>query len=233
MKKVLLLALVTALVTATGCASGLTHGDRTGDDTHAFLLHSAQIIDKIDGDSPPEGEAYLVVKYEVENLTGRQDTRRQWNDQMTLESGEEYFEAVDIRSLEDQLWETSLAGGAAEAGYIAYMVPDEISDFTLILTFPVSGNESVYEFRPVDRRIGVNADFVLSRLEQIERTRRIPLIGGPLASFSSSPIRYLGTVLVPEDEVADLLDGTRDLLDDAKKTAVEDYLVSEGHGRLE
>ena len=233
MKKIAVVAMIAVLATATACSSAPSQGDLTGDNAHSFLLHSAQIIDKINGDALPQGEAYLVIKYEVENLTSTADPRRQWTDQIALQSGEDFFEPIDIRSLDDQLWETSLAAGEAQTGYIVFTAPDEVGDFRLTVTFPVSGNEETYEFRPVDRRISVNTDFVLTRLEQIERTKRIPLIGGLLASFSSSPIRYLGTVLVPEEEIQELLDTTKDLSEDAERTAVEDYLLAKGHGRLE
>lgn len=232
-KRILLITLIAVLATATACSSGLTRGDRTGDEAHAFLLHNAQIIDKLDGDTPGEGKAFLIIKYEVDNLRSQGDVQRQWNEQMVLASGEDFFDPVSLKSLDDELWQTTLAGGESRTGYIAYAVPDEVGDFKLTLTFPVSGTESVYEFRPVDIRISANADFVLSRLEQIERTRGIPLIGGLLSSFTSSPIRYLGTILAPEEEVDQLLEDTKDLSEDARLAAIEDYLIARGHGKLE
>ena len=233
MKKIAVVTMIAVLAAATACSSALSQGDLTGDNAHSFLLHSAEIIGKINGDTLPEGEAYLVIRYEVENLTGTADARRQWPDQIALESDGHLFEPADISSLDGQLWETSLAANEAQTGYIAFVVPDEVDDFSVTVTFPVSGSEETYEFRPVDRRISVNADFVLTRLEQIERTKRVPLIGGLLASFSSSPIRYLGTVLVPEEDIQQVLDTTKDFPEDAKRAAVEDYLLSQGHGRLE
>lgn len=233
MTKIFLVAMITVLATATACSSGLTRGDRTSDEAHAFLLHSAQIIDKLDGDTPGEGNTFLIIKYEVENLHSQRDAQRQWNEQIVLASGEDFFDPIPLKSLDNELWQTTLASGESRTGYIAYAVPNEVGDFKLTLTFPVSGTESVYDFRPVDIRISANADFVLSRLEQIERTRGIPLIGGLLVSFTSSPIRYLGTILVPEEEIDQLLEDTEDLSEDARLAAIEDYLLSHGHGKLE
>ena len=233
MKKIAVVATIAVLTTAVACTSAPSQGDLTSDSTHSFLLDNAQIIDKINGDVPPEGKTYLVIKYSVENLTATADARRQWTAQMALEGDEESFEPVDIGSLDGQLWETSLGSNEALAGYLAFVVPDAVGDFQLTVTFPVSGNEEAYDFRPVDRRISVNTDFVLTRLEQIERTKRIPLIGRLLASFSSSPIRYLGTILVPEEDIQQVLDTTEDFSEDTKRATVEAYLLAKGHGRLE
>ncbi|UCB43266.1 MAG: DUF4352 domain-containing protein [Dehalococcoidales bacterium] len=233
MKRILLVALLIMLAALTGCTSGLMHGDRTSDDAHAFLLHITQVMDQIETDTPPEDEVFLVVKYEIENLRNQQDSPRQWTDQLKLEADEEIYEPTLLDSLVDQMWETLLSANEAMTGYIVYTVPDDIEDFKLTLTFPVSGNEEVYDFRPVDRRIGVNADYVLTRLEQIERTKRIPVIGGLLASLSSAPIRHLGIILVPEEEINELLEDIEDLSEDATRAVVEDYLVTHGHGLLE
>lgn len=233
MKRMLLVALLIMLAALTGCTSGLAHGDSTSDDAHTFVLHITQLTDQIESDTPPEEEVFLVIKYEVENLRNQQDSQRQWTDQLKLEAEEEIYEPTLLDSLADQMWETALAANESMTGYIVYTVPDDIEDFKLTLTFPVSGNEEVYEFRPVDRRIGVNADYVLTRLEQIARTKRIPVIGSLLASLSSAPIRHLGIVLVPEEEIDGLLEETEDLSEDAKRALVEEYLVTQGHGLLE
>jgi len=232
-KRTLLTAMIITLAACAGCTSAISYGVRTSDDAHSFLLESTQVIDKIDENAAPEEEVFLVIKYEVENLGSQNDSLRRWTDQMKLEADEEQFEPVLVDNLDGQLWETSLQAGGKESGYIAFMVPEEITDFKLTLTFPVSGNEEVYDFRPVDKRIGVNVDYVLTRLEQIERTRRIWLIGKPLAAFSSSPIRYLGTILVPKDEIPDLMEQTEGLWEEAKRAVIEDYLVERGHCRLE
>jgi hypothetical protein len=233
MTKILLVAMIAVLVMSTACSSGLSRGDPTSDDSHRFLLHNVQIIDKLDGDTPDEGNTFLIIKYEVENLHSQRDAQRQWSEQIVLASGEDFFDPVPLTSLDNELWQTTLAAGESRTGYIAYAVPDEVGDFKLTLTLPVSGTESVYDFRPVDIRISANADFVLNRLEQIKRTRGIPLIGGLLASFTSSPIRYLGTVLVPEEEIDQMLEDTEALSEDARLAAIGDYLLSHGHGKLE
>ena len=243
MKRILLVALLIVLASLTGCTSGLSHGDRTSDDTHAFLLDITQLTDQIESDTPPEGEVFLVIKYTVENLLNQQDSQRQWTDQLKLEAEEETYEPILLDSLADQMWATELSAGEAKTGYIVYTVPcgddnegddeGDIENFKLTLTFPVSGNEAVYDFRPVDRRTGVNADYVLTRLEQIARTKRIPVIGGLLASISSAPIRHLGIILVPEEEIDHLLEQTEDLSEEARKALVEDYLLTHGHGLLE
>ena len=233
MKRILLVAMLIILGLSAGCSSALTHGDRTSDDSHAFLLHITQIADQIDQDSTPEGDVFLVVKYEIENLGNQMDPQRQWTDQIRLEAGDDLYEPIPVESLTNEMWGTSLLAGEAKTGYIAYIVPDDVEDFKLTFTFPDSGNEVVYKFRPVDRRISENAKHVLTRLEQIEKTERIPVIGGLLASLSSAPIRYLGTVLVPEEEISQLLEQTRDLSEDAKRALVEGYLLARGHGKLE
>ncbi|MEE8353829.1 MAG: hypothetical protein V3S10_05165 [Dehalococcoidales bacterium] len=227
MKRRLLLGAVALLVTATACSSGPTTGDRTSDAAHAFQLHSAQVIDS------GAGGAALVLDYEVENLVGQVDSERSWPEQLVLASGDDQYRPTEIESLPGQLRETTLAAGESRRGHLVFAVPDEFGDFTLTVTLPVSGTEAVYDFRPVDRRIAANADRVLTRLEQISRTKRIPVIGGLLASLSSAPVRYLGMVLVPEDDIDGLLERIADLSEIEMTSVIEGYLESRGLGRLE
>ncbi len=233
MKGILLAIMILMLAAATACTSGPTSGDRTSDDAHAFLLQSTQIIDKIEEDIAPEEETFLVIKYQIENLQSQPDSTRQWTDQMILAANDESYDPTLLTSLDDQLWETSLLPNETRTGYLAFTVPEDISDFKLTLTFPTSETEVTYDFRPIDKRVSINVDYVLTRLEQIERTKRIPLIGELLASFSNSPVRYLGTILVPKDEISDLMEQTENLGEDAQKQVIEDYLVAHGHCRLE
>ncbi len=233
MKRLCLAIVIIMLGASIGCSSALSLGQRTSDSAHAFLIHSAQMIDKIGGDISAEGESYLVIKYEVENLQSQNDSLRRWTDQIILEARGELCEPILIESLDNQLWETSLLQNEKKEGYIVFTVPDDAYDFDLIFTFPDSGNEVSYDFRYMDKRIGVNVDHVLTKLERIERTQRIPLIGGILTTVTSSPIKYLGIILVPEDEVSQLLEQTKDLSDDAKRKVIEDYLLARGNSRLE
>jgi hypothetical protein len=233
MKRILLVALVIMLAALTGCTSALSHGAESSDDTHMFLLHIGQVTDQVDSEFPPEDEVFLIIKYEVENLSSQDDSLRHWTDQIKIEADEETYEPVLLEGLADQIWETTLTAGEARTGYIAYTVPDDFEDFDLTFTFPVSGDEVLYVFRPVDRRISENADFVVTRLDQIERTKRIPVIGGLLAAISGAPIRHLGVLLVPEDEIDDLLEQTEDMTEEARKALVEEYLLTRGHGLLE
>ena len=175
MKRILLATLVIMLAALTGCTSALSHGTESSDDAHMFLLHIGQITDQLDTDFPDEGEVFLIIKYEIENLQNQDDSQRQWTDYIKIEADEETYEPILLDALADQMWETSLSAGEVRTGYIAYAVPDDFEDFDLTFTFPVSEDEALYVFRPVDRRIGVNADFVITRLDQIERTKRIPL----------------------------------------------------------
>ena len=233
MKRILLVALIIMLGTSAGCSSALTSGDRTSDDTHAFSIQTVQIIDKIDEVVAPEGESFLVIKYEIENLQSQDDSSRQWTDQIELEANNEYYDPTLIETLDGQLWTTSLLENEKKAGYIAFTVPEDIRDFRLTFTFPISEVEVTYGFRPIDKRISINVDYVLTRLKQIERTQRIPLIGRSLASFSSSPIRYLGTILVLEDEIRQLMEQTGDLSEDTRRQVIEEYLIAHGLCRLE
>jgi len=225
--------MVFMLVATSGCTSALTPGDQTSDDGHAFLLQSAQIIDKIDDVVAPEEKAFLVIKYEIENLQNQDDSQRQWTDLMKLGADDEYYGPILIETLDGQLWKTSLSKNEKQSGYVAFTVPEEISDFKLTVTFPTSQTEESYDFRPVDKRVSVNVDYVCTRLKQIARTKRIAVIGGLLSSLSSAPIRYLGVILVPEDEIDELMAETEDLDEDAKREAIEDYLVEQGHCQLE
>lgn len=225
--------MIIVLVATTACSPALPLSQENSDGTHAFLIRSAQIIDRIDADVSPEGKAYLVIKYEVENLRSQNDSLRQWTDQMILEADGKSGEPTLINSLDNQLWETSLLPNQRKSGYIVFTVPEDAYDFGLTFTFPDSANEVAYEFKAADKRIKINVDSVLTKLEQRERTQGIPLIGGILAAVTSSPIRYLGTILVPEDEVPDLLEQTKGLSEKAKRTVIEDYLLAHGHCRLD
>jgi hypothetical protein len=233
MKRIFLAIPVIMLIALAGCTSALSHGGESNDDTHKFLLHIGQVTDQVDTEFPDEGEVFLIIKYEVENLSSQDDSQRQWTEQIKIEADDVTYEPVLLEGLPDQMWETTLSAGESETGYIAYTVPDDFEDFDLTFTFPVSGNEELYIFRPVDRRIAVNADFVLTRLDQIERTKGIPIIGGLLASISGAPIRHLGVILVPEEEIDDLLEQIEDLSEEARMVMVEDYLLTHGHGLLE
>ena len=233
MKRIFLTAMAVMLLATTGCTSALTHGDRTSDDTHAFLLLSSQTIGKIDETVAADETTFLVIKYEVENLQSKDDTERLWTDQIEVAADEEYYDPTLIESLNGQLWETSLLKNEKQSGYMAFIVPEEISDFTLTVTFPTSQTEESYDFRPVDKRVSVNVDYVYTRLEQIARTRRIVLIGGMLSALSSAPIRYLGVILVPEDEIDGLLEDTDGLDEEAKRVVIEEHLIKAGHCRLE
>jgi hypothetical protein len=233
MKRILIAILVIMLAVLTGCTSALSHGAESSDAAHKFLLHIGQVTDQVNTEFPDEGEVFLIIKYEVENLRNQDDSQRQWTDYIKIAADDETYEPVLLDALTDQMWETSLSAGETETGYIAYAVPDDFEDFDLTFTFPVSGDEALYVFRPVDRRIEVNAEFVITRLDQIERTKGIPIIGGLLASISGSPIRHLGEILIPEEEIDDLLEQTQDLSEEAQKAYVGEYLLTHGHGLLE
>lgn len=233
MKRLLPLISLITLAGTAACTSALVPGQQFSDGVHEFVLHAAQVIDRIGQDAPPDGQAYLVLKYGVKSLRSDADPRRSWTAQMKLESDDSVVDMIALDGLEDQMLETSLAPGASAGGYVAYVVPDEVGDFTLTVTLPVSGTQDAYSFRPADRRIGVNAQHVLTKLQQIERTRAIPVVGGLLNSLSRAPIRYLGTILVPEAEIATLLEETGGLPPDEQRAIVEAYLLSRGHGELE
>lgn len=231
MKRIALVIFFLIIFAASACSSALSHGDRSTDDRHAFVMISSQMIANIGTDTAPEGKAYLVIKYEIENRQSNNDTAQRWVDRMILEARGEYYHPVFIDSLDNQLWETSLSGHEKKLGYMSFVVPQDIFDFSLSFTFPVSGNEIGYELHAVDKRINVNVDWVLNRLRTIENNKRIPLIGEPLAL--STPIRYQGVILVPREDLTQLLEQTRDLPEDNKRVVIEEYLLAQGHGRLE
>jgi hypothetical protein len=114
---------------------------------------------------------------------------------------------------------------------MAFLVPEDDLDFTLTFTFPVSGNDMVYELHAVDKRIKMSVDWVIDRLGTIKNNRKIPLIGDALAL--SNPIRYQGVVLVPKADLPQLIEQTEGLSEDSQRTVVEEYLLSHGHCRLE
>jgi len=230
-KRILLAIMIIMLGAATACSSALSHGDKASNNIHAFLIQSTQIIDKIDEDIAPEGESFLIIKYQIENLQNQNDSPQPWTEQIRLEARKDYYDPTFINSLDNQLWETSLLKREKKAGYIAFTVPDDIFDFTLTFTFPTSETEVIYELHAIDKRISVNVDYVLMRFGQIENTKRIPLIGGPLAA--SNPIRYRGIILVPKEEIPQLLEQTKGLPENAKRAVIEDYLIAHGHCRLE
>ena len=230
-KRILLAIMILMLGAVTACASALATGDISSDDAHAFLIQSAQVVDRMGEDIAPEDEAYLVVKYQIENLQSEKDSLRRWGDQMMLEVKEESYSPTLISSLDNQLWETSLAEREKKAGYIVFTVPEDIFLFKLIFTFPVSETEVSYDLSAVDKRISANVDWVLARLGQIENNKKIPLVGEPLAM--SSPIRYHGIILVPKEDISQLMEQTEGLTENAKKEVIEGYLLEHGHCCLE
>jgi hypothetical protein len=230
-KRILLVMLIITLVATTACSSALSQGDKTSNSAYSFLIYSTQIIDKIGEDIAPEDEAYLVIKYEVENLQDQNDSTQQWSDQIKLEAGKDSYAPIFLDALDNQLWETQLLAHEKKVGYMAFIVPDMTFDFTLTFTFPTSETEAVYELRAIDKRVGVSVDWVFTKLGKIENTRRIPLVGRLLAF--SNPIMYQGIILVPKADISQLLEQTNSLSDEAKKTTIEDYLIAHGHCRLE
>ena len=231
MKRILLAIMIIMLGAVTACSSASATGDRSSDDAHAFLIQSAQVIDRIGEDIAPEEEAYLVVKYQIENLKSQKDSLRRWGDQMSLDVKEETYTPSFFSSLDNQLWETSLAEREKQAGYIAFTVPEDIFLFKLTFTFPSSDTEVSYDLSAIDKRISATVDWVFDRLRQIENNKKIPLIGEPLAM--STPIRYHGIILVPTEEISALMEQTAGLSENATKEVVEGYLLERGHCCLE
>jgi len=227
-----LLALTIIMLSAvTACTSASSTDDRASDSGHAFLIQSAQIVDGIGEDIAPEDEAYLIIKCQIENLQSQDDSFRRWADQIMLEVAEESYAMTFVNSLDDQLWETSLAKREKKAGYIAFLVPEDTFQSDLTFTLPTSGTEVVHAITAVDKRISESVDWVLTRLGTIENNKKIPLIGELLAM--SNPIRYYGIVLVPKEDISQLMEQTEGLPENAKRAVIEDYLLEHGHCRLE
>ncbi len=67
-------------------------------------------------------------------------------------------------------------------------------------------------------------DRVKESLEQMERSRAIPLFGSLVKSIHKFPILFEGDEMVPASEIDNLLDGFKDTPEDQKRTLVENYL---------
>ena len=62
-------------------------------------------------------------------------------------------------------------------------------------------------------------------LEQMKRTRDIPVFGALVTSIHNFPIMFEGEVLVPQEQIADLIDEYHSYdTDDARRRVVSDYL---------
>lgn len=62
-------------------------------------------------------------------------------------------------------------------------------------------------------------------LEQMKRTRDIPLFGALVTSIHNFPIMFEGEVLVPQEQIADLIEEYHSYdTDDARRRVVSDYL---------
>ncbi len=72
-------------------------------------------------------------------------------------------------------------------------------------------------------------DRAVERLEQMNNTRTIPLVGGLLDLMTRFPVTWEGEELIAKDEIPDLLEKFRDLPSkDAKRELVETYLRDKG-----
>jgi hypothetical protein len=231
MKRTFFAILISMLLATTGCSSTLSQGEEASDNAHAFLIQSSAVYDKIGNDTAPEGEAYLVIKFQIENLLSRDDSQRQWSDQIALERSNELYNPIFIESMDNMPWETTLLKHEKKVGYITFLVPDDSFDYRLTFTFPTSGTEAVYDLNIVDKRISTNVDWVTSRLRQIANSEKIPLIGGPISK--AHPIMYRGIILVPKEEISQLIEQTEGLSEDAQKALIEDYLTARGYDRFE
>lgn len=222
----LLGTLIVVVVAFTACARGevFSLGERVSDDAHAFLVTSAEVVDRVGEATPPEEHSYLIIGFEVENLRGQQDISRDWSHQIRVERvrGEE-SEPTSLTDLEDQLWNTTLSPGQKEVGSMAFTAPEQARDFKLTFQFPASETIAIYEFLADDQRLGVRVSHILGRLEQIERARAIPVIGGALESFTRVPILYFGEVLVPEEDIPILLEQLQGLSEEARQRVIEAY----------
>ena len=68
-------------------------------------------------------------------------------------------------------------------------------------------------------------DRVGESLEQMKRTKGIPVFGALVTAIHNFPIMYEGEILVPKDEIPDLIDEYHSYdTDDARRRVVSDYL---------
>jgi len=224
-----LLVIITIAVVATSTAcSGedtIPLGESVSDDAHALQIISASLFDKIGEATPPEEHGYLVIEFQIENTRGQQDASRDWSQQFQVENTtRKKCGLVNLSGLEGQLWNTTLSAQQIKSGRIAFTTPEKSYEFKLTFQFPISKTNAIYKFRANDKRIEMYVDHVLEKIEQIERTKGIPVIGGILESLSRSSIRYLNEVLVPEDDISNMLEQLKDLNEEERRTMITDYL---------
>ncbi|MFC1926610.1 DUF4352 domain-containing protein [Chloroflexota bacterium] len=228
MRHALLAIIILVMVSSAACSGEetLPLGESASDDAHAFQPLSAKIVDKVGETTPPEDHGYLIIEYWIGNNQGQQDISRDWSQQFQLEdaAGKD-CELTSLSELTGQLWNTTLLPEQKESGKMAFITPEKSYEFRLAFQFPVSGTSAIYTFKADDKRIEMYITHVLEKLEQTESTKGIPVIGGILESLSRSSIRYLGEVLVPEEDIHDLLDHIKGLSDEERRDVIADYLL--------
>jgi len=229
-KYILLVSLTLLIATSLSCGGGEKYsiGETASDGIHSFKVLSATLLENV-GDQVPmvldddgnikDNYSFLVIECEIENVSGQQDDLRYWNEQITGDK-------LDLVYLNEQkqLGNVTLEPQQIEAGNITFTTKDNVRDFTLKFRFPVSDGVATYKFRADDLRLKAYVEHVLEKIEQRERVKNIPLIGGAVERFTRSSLKYYGEVLVPESDIPLLLTQLDDLNTEEREAYIEDYV---------
>ncbi len=214
----LLVGLFAIAVAASGaCISG------EWDDETSLILEKAD-----QGDT-------AAIEYEGELLVAADDVPALFAAIDAADTEEEQRQLV-LRYLKRQDWIGCLLDKFEEAdeeskeikcGGMVIVKKDDVSEFAAGVR-SMAGDEERTDFvatHVAEWAATKQIDRAVERLKQIKNTQGIPLIGGIIDSTTRFSITWEGEVLIPEDEIPDLLEQFRSLdTDAAKRELVETYL---------
>ena len=225
----LLASLILLIAVSSACSGEKKYSivETADDGIYAFKVTSATLVENV-GDQKPivikdgkvqDNYSFLVIECEIENVNGQQDVLQYWNQQITGKG----LGLVYLRG-QKQLGNVTLQPGQKESGNVTFTTKDNVRDFTLKFKFPVSEDTATYEFRADDLRLNVYVDHVLEKIEQRERVKNIPVIGGVVERFTRASLKYYGEVLVPEADVSSLLKQLDDLTEEEQREVIKGYV---------
>lgn len=228
-------AMVIVLATSLACSGGekFSLGERNDDSHHSVEVTSATLVEKVGNITLEEEEIdedediyYLLIGFEIENTSNEQDDLRDWSQYMSAETDKgTLLDIVTHVALEGQLGNTTLLPGRKEEGTALFKTTKKAErDFELTFEFPVSGSQVTYQFRAEDERLSIYVDHILERMEQRERVKNIPLIGGTVERINRASIQYYGEIVVPKGDISTLLEQIDDLTDEKRIELIADYV---------